>query len=73
MMVEVDLYAAVAIGAIVLLLYHYAAKKYEYFLTKPIPALKPTMFLGNTGPMMFRRRDVSSHVKMIYKTYEDFK
>lgn len=72
-MVEVDLYVAVAVGAIILLLYHYGSKKYEYFLTKPIPALKPTFLLGNTGPMMFRRRDVSSHVKMLYNSFGDYK
>lgn len=67
------MYVALAVGAIVVLLYHYAAKKYEYFLTKPIPALKPTMLFGNTGPMMFRQRDVSSHLKMLYNTYEGSK
>ncbi|KXJ79841.1 hypothetical protein RP20_CCG027714 [Aedes albopictus] len=72
-MVEVDLYVAMAVGAIVLLLYHYGTKKYEYFLTKPIPALKPTFLFGNTGPMMFRRRDVCSHVKILYNSFEGFK
>lgn len=72
-MVEVDLYVAVAVGAIILLLYHYASKKYEYFLAKPIPVLKPTFLLGSTGPMMFRRRDVSSHVKLLYDAFEDYK
>lgn len=72
-MVEVDLYVAVAVGAIILLLYHYGSKKYEYFLTKPIPALKPTFLLGNTGAMLFHRRDVSSHVKLLYNSFQDSK
>lgn len=72
-MVQVDLWTAGAVGAIILLIYHYLSKKYEYFLAKPIPCLKPTFLLGSTGPMMTRRKDVSSHIKDMYNTFPDFK
>ncbi|XP_055530200.1 probable cytochrome P450 9f2 [Wyeomyia smithii] len=70
---EVDLLTVAAIGAIVLLLFHYVSKKYQYFLSKPIPCVKPTFFFGSTGPMMFRRRDVTSHIRMLYNLFPDFK
>ncbi|XP_058449767.1 probable cytochrome P450 9f2 [Malaya genurostris] len=70
---EMDLVTVAAIGAIILLLYHYVSKKYEYFLTKPIPCVKPTFLLGSNAPIVFRRRDVASHVKMMYNTYPESK
>lgn len=72
-MVEVDLLSAFAVGAIVVLLYHYVAKKYDYFLPKPIPCVKPSFLVGSTGPMMFRLRDVCSHVKILYNTFPESK
>ncbi|XP_058462581.1 probable cytochrome P450 9f2 [Malaya genurostris] len=70
---EVDLLTAGAIGAIILLIFHYMSKKYEYFLSKPISCVKPTFLLGSTGPIMFRRRDISSHVRMLYNVFPDSK
>lgn len=68
-----DLFTAGAVFAIILLAYHYLSKRYEYFLTKPIPCLKPTFLVGNTGPMMFRQRDIAAHVKILYNAFPDFK
>ncbi|XP_053683464.1 probable cytochrome P450 9f2 [Sabethes cyaneus] len=70
---EVDLFTVTAIGVIIMVLFHYASKKYQYFLSKPIPCVKPTFFFGSTGPIMFRRRDVTSHIRMLYNTFPEFK
>lgn len=72
-MVQVDLVTAGAVFAIILLIYHYLAKKYENFLPKPVPCIKPSFVLGSTGPMMFCQRDVSSHLKWLYNQFPDFK
>lgn len=56
-MSQTDLLSTAAIVAVVLLLYHYVMKKYEYFLPKPIPCIKPTFLLGNNGPIVFRKTD----------------
>uniref|UniRef100_A0A1Q3FR14 Putative cytochrome p450 9f2 n=1 Tax=Culex tarsalis TaxID=7177 RepID=A0A1Q3FR14_CULTA len=72
-MVQVDFITAGAVFAIILLLYHYLAKKYEYFLPKPIPCIKPSFLLGSTGPMILRQRDISSHMKWLYNQFPDFK
>ncbi|XP_055589825.1 probable cytochrome P450 9f2 [Uranotaenia lowii] len=70
---EVDLVTALALGAIIFLVYYYLFKNYQYFLTKPVPCPKPTLLLGNTGPMIFRRRDVSTHVRMLYNAFPESK
>ncbi|XP_053683466.1 probable cytochrome P450 9f2 [Sabethes cyaneus] len=72
-MVAIDLFTAIAIGAILVLCYHYIAQKYLYFLTKPVPCLKPTFLLGNFGPLLFRRRDVVSHMNILYNAFPDAK
>ncbi|XP_055532849.1 probable cytochrome P450 9f2 [Wyeomyia smithii] len=68
-MVQVNLFVAIAIGAIVLFIYHRIAKKYLYFLPMAIPCLKPTFLLGSSGPMMFRKRNVTSHMKALYTAF----
>ncbi|XP_055529186.1 probable cytochrome P450 9f2 [Wyeomyia smithii] len=70
---EVDLFTAAAVGILILLILHYISKKYEYFLSKPIPCVKPTLILGSSGPMIFRTRDMPSHVKILYQTFPDSK
>ncbi|XP_058837422.1 probable cytochrome P450 9f2 [Topomyia yanbarensis] len=70
---EVDLVVALAIGAIILLIFHYLSKKHEYILPKPIPCVKPMFFMGSTAPIMFRRRDFPTHIKILYNTFPDCK
>uniref|UniRef100_A0A8D8C418 Probable cytochrome P450 9f2 n=2 Tax=Culex pipiens TaxID=7175 RepID=A0A8D8C418_CULPI len=72
-MVQVDFLTAGAVFAIILLVYHYIAKKYEYFLPKPIPCIKPSFLLGSSGPMMLRQKDIISHVQWLYNQFPDFK
>lgn len=72
-MVQVDFLTAGAVFGIILLIYHYIAKKYEYFLPKPIPCIKPSFLLGSSGPMMLRQKDIISHVKWLYNQFPDFK
>ncbi|XP_053683470.1 probable cytochrome P450 9f2 [Sabethes cyaneus] len=70
---EVDLFTALAAGVIILLLFHYASKKYQYFLSKPIPCVKPSFFFGSSGPLMARKRDLPTHIRMMYNTFPDAK
>lgn len=70
-MMEVDLLTACAVGAIILLIYHYIAKKYEYFLTKPVPCVKPTFGFGSTAPTLLRNMDVCTLVTKLYSVYPD--
>ncbi|XP_055640724.1 probable cytochrome P450 9f2 [Toxorhynchites rutilus septentrionalis] len=70
-MIQVDLLSAFAIGAIILLIYHYVAKKYEYFLAKPVPCIKPTFGFGSTAPMILRNMDICSLVSKLYNAYPD--
>lgn len=70
---EVDLLSTIAIGCIILLIYHYISKKYQYFLTKPIPCLKPTFLVGNIGATIFRTKDVRTHIYDLYRAYPESK
>ncbi|XP_019557470.3 probable cytochrome P450 9f2 [Aedes albopictus] len=72
-MLEVNLFAAIAVGALILALYHNISKRYQYFLTKPVPSMKPTFLVGNSGPILTRKRDITSHVREIYNSYPDAK
>ncbi|XP_053685840.1 probable cytochrome P450 9f2 [Sabethes cyaneus] len=72
-MVQVDLLAAIAIGAVALFIYHYISKKYHYFLPMAIPCLKPTFLLGSSGPMMFRKRNVTEHTQALYNAFPEAK
>ncbi|KXJ73267.1 hypothetical protein RP20_CCG016130 [Aedes albopictus] len=72
-MLEVNLFTAIAVGALILALYHNISKRYQYFLTKPIPSIEPTFLVGNSGPILTRKRDITSHVREIYNSYPDAK
>ncbi|XP_055529183.1 probable cytochrome P450 9f2 [Wyeomyia smithii] len=72
-MINVDLFVVLAIGAIVLLIYHYIAQKYQYFLSKPIPCLKPTFLFGSSWPALTRKRNIATHFQQLYNTYPDAK
>lgn len=72
-MVEVNLFAAVAVGLIILLLYHYVAKKYHYFLTKPIPCIKPTFLLGIYDQVFFKNVKLVFGSTVLYNTFPDAK
>lgn len=72
-MLEVDLLTAAAVGTIILLIYHWIAKKYEYFLTKPVPCVKPTFAFGCNAPLLFRRMDLTSLITKLYNAYPDSK
>ncbi|KXJ79843.1 hypothetical protein RP20_CCG027716 [Aedes albopictus] len=72
-MLDVNLFAAIAVGALILALYHNISKRYQYFLTKPIPSIEPTFLVGNSGPILTRKRDITSHVREIYNSYPDAK
>ncbi|XP_058462586.1 cytochrome P450 9e2-like [Malaya genurostris] len=70
---EVSLFTAVFIGSITLLVYRYISKKYEYFLTKPIPCVMPTFILGSSGPLMLRTATLKSHIDVLYNAYPESK
>ncbi|XP_029732068.2 probable cytochrome P450 9f2 [Aedes albopictus] len=70
---EADLFTAIAVGALVLAVYHYIAKRYQYFLTKPVPCVKPTFLLGSSIPLLTRDRDISSYIRTLYDAYPDAK
>lgn len=72
-MVEVNLFSALAVGAVILLLYHYIAKKYHYFLTKPIPCIKPTFLLGIFDMVVLKRVELVFGSKLLYNSYPDAK
>uniref|UniRef100_A0A8D8JY63 Probable cytochrome P450 9f2 n=3 Tax=Culex pipiens TaxID=7175 RepID=A0A8D8JY63_CULPI len=72
-MLQVDLFTACAVGGIVLLVYHYVSKKFEYFLSKPIPCPKPTFMFGNTASMMLRTQDAKEKVQELYNSFPDAK
>nr|XP_019557469.2 probable cytochrome P450 9f2 [Aedes albopictus]XP_029731419.1 probable cytochrome P450 9f2 [Aedes albopictus] len=72
-MVEVNLFGAIAVGTVVLLLYHYIAQKYHYFLAKPIPCIKPTFLLGIFDMMVFKRIELVFGSKLLYNAYPDAK
>ncbi|XP_055529191.1 probable cytochrome P450 9f2 [Wyeomyia smithii] len=69
----VDLLTAVAICAIILLIFHYISKKYQYFLSKPIPCIKPAFFFGTNAPLLFRMTDMVTHIKKLFNTFPDAK
>ncbi|XP_055631745.1 probable cytochrome P450 9f2 [Toxorhynchites rutilus septentrionalis] len=69
-MTQMDLFTVSAIGAFILLLIHYVRKKHEYFLTKPVPCVKPSSFLlGSIAPLLFRKMDIASFLATLYKTF----
>ncbi|EAT41568.1 AAEL006784-PA [Aedes aegypti] len=70
---EVDLFAAIAVGALILAVYHHLLKRYQYFLTKPVSCVKPSFPMGSSGVMLTRKRDIFSHIQMMYNTYPDAK
>lgn len=72
-MLQVDLFTAFAVGGIILLAYHYLSKKFEYFLTKPVPCPKPTFLFGNTASMLLRTKDASGTIRDIYNSFPDAK
>lgn len=70
---EVDLLSAVAVGVLILLIYHYVANKYQYFLSKPIPCVKPTFLVGNIGTAIFRTKDVRQQTDELYYAFPNSK
>ncbi|XP_062558863.1 probable cytochrome P450 9f2 [Armigeres subalbatus] len=72
-MLEVNLFAAIAVGALILAVYHKISKRYNYFLTKPVPCAKPTFLLGSSSAMLTRKKDIASHIRTLYDTYPDAK
>ncbi|XP_062563385.1 cytochrome P450 9e2-like [Armigeres subalbatus] len=70
---EVDLFSSVAIGFIILLIYHYVSQKYQYFFSKPIPCLKPSFLVGNIGATIFRTKDARTHIYDMYNTFPESK
>uniref|UniRef100_A0A8D8HDK2 Cytochrome P450 9e2 n=1 Tax=Culex pipiens TaxID=7175 RepID=A0A8D8HDK2_CULPI len=72
-MVSVDLFTTLCLGTIIVLVYHYLVKKYHYFLSKPIPCVKPTILVGTSGPLLFRKRDLATHMKVMYNAFPDAK
>lgn len=72
-MTQVNLFTAGAVIIIILLVYHYLVKKYHYFLSKPIPCVKPTILVGTSGPLLFRKRDLATHMKVMYNAFPDAK
>lgn len=72
-MLQVDLFTAFAVGGIVLLVYHYLSKKFEYFLSKPIPCPKPTFLFGNTASMILRTQDAKEKIQELYNSFPDAK
>ncbi|XP_058462594.1 probable cytochrome P450 9f2 [Malaya genurostris] len=72
-MLQVHLILVCAISAIAVICYHYVAKKYQYFLSKPIPCVKPTFLLGSSGATVFRRRGIVSQLIKLYNAYPESK
>lgn len=72
-MAEVNLFAAVAVGMIIVLLYHYIAKKYHYFLSKPIPCIKPTFLFGIYDQVFFKNVKLVFGSTILYNTFPDAK
>lgn len=72
-MTQVNLFTAGAFFVAILLVYHYLAKKYHYFLTKPIPCLKPTFLFGSSGPLLLRREGITTFMKTVYSSFPDAK
>lgn len=70
---EVHLLSAVAIGCLILLIYHFLASKYLYFLSKPIPCVRPTFLLGNIGEAIFRTKDVRTLTNELYYAFPNAK
>ncbi|XP_055589837.1 cytochrome P450 9e2-like [Uranotaenia lowii] len=54
-----------------LTIYYYVSKKYEYFVSKSIPFLKPTFLLGSTGPVILRKRGILEHIQLMYNSFPD--
>lgn len=70
---EVDLFSAVAVGVLILLFYHYISSKYLYFLSKPIPCVKPTFLVGNIGEAILRTKDVRQLTDELYYAFPNAK
>lgn len=70
---EVNLFAAVTVGLIILLLYHHITKKYHYFLAKPIPCIKPTFLLGIYDQVFFKKVKLVFGSKLLYNYFPDAK
>lgn len=72
-MTQVNLFTAGAVIIIILLIYHHLAKKYHYFLPKPIPCMKPSFLVGSSGPVLLRRQGVTTFMKTIYNSFPEAK
>lgn len=70
-MTQVNLFTAGAVIIIILLIYHHLAKKYHYFLPKPIPCMKPSFLVGSSGPVLLRRQGVTTFMKTIYNSFPE--
>ncbi|XP_055529184.1 probable cytochrome P450 9f2 [Wyeomyia smithii] len=72
-MLEVSLLTVAVCLTLAVLIYRYVTRNYYYFADKPIPFLKPVFGIGNTGPLLFKKRDFFEHFTTLYRSFPDAK
>ncbi|XP_069676325.1 cytochrome P450 9e2-like isoform X1 [Periplaneta americana] len=60
------MYWATVFLGLLLVLYLYGTKNYDYFLKRNMPSLQQSPFIGNFGPFLFRKRSYPDHIKWMY-------
>ncbi|XP_053688973.1 probable cytochrome P450 9f2 [Sabethes cyaneus] len=70
---EIDLRYVLVAVAIIWSIYRWLTKNHDYFHHKPIPSMAVRLFVGSTGPLLFRKRSFTEFIKQVYDKYKGVK
>ncbi|XP_058462574.1 probable cytochrome P450 9f2 [Malaya genurostris] len=72
-MLELSVLTVTVCVTLAILIHRYVTRNYYYFADKPIPFLRPVFGLGSAGPLVFKKRNIFEHFKLLYESFPDAK
>lgn len=63
------LLVSVSLGLAAWAFYKWATANNDYFAVRNVPFIKPTFFLGTTGPFLLKKYRSNEFADILYKTF----